>query len=83
MLVLTRKLGEGIIIGDDVVITIVEMKGGNVRIGIEAPRGKRIYRQEVYSRIVEENREAAHWNITDLDSISDNLTLRKNNNGKN
>ncbi len=83
MLVLTRKLGEGITIGDDVTITIVEMKGGNVRIGINAPKNMKIYRQEVYDRIVEENREAAHWNMIDLDVISDNLTVRKNKNGKN
>jgi carbon storage regulator len=83
MLVLTRKLGEGIIIGDDVTITVVEIKGGNVRIGIEAPRDKKIYRQEVYNRIVEENREAAHWNMIDLDKISDNLIVRKTTNGKN
>lgn len=59
------------------------MKGGNVRIGIEAPRDKKIHRQEVYNRIVEENREAAQWNMTDLDTISDNLTVRKKKNGKN
>lgn len=83
MLVLTRKLGEGITIGDDVTITIVELKGGNVRIGIDAPRDKKIYRQEVYNRIVEENRNAASWNMIDLDKISDNLTVRKDTNGKN
>lgn len=82
MLVLTRKLGEGIVIDDDVTITIVEMKGGNVRIGIDAPRNKKIYRQEVYDRIVEENREAAQWNMLDLEKISDNLIVRKKNNGK-
>jgi carbon storage regulator len=82
MLVLTRKLGEGIIIGDDVTITIVEMKGGNVRIGIDAPRDKKIYRQEVYNRIVEENREAARWNMIDLDKISDNLTSKIEKNEK-
>jgi len=83
MLVLTRKLGEGITIGDDVTITIVEMKGGNVRIGIDAPKNMKIYRQEVYNRIVDENREAAQWNMIDLDAVSDNLTVRNNKNGKN
>ncbi len=77
MLVLTRKLGEGIVIGDDVTITIVEMKGGNVRIGIDAPRDKKIYRQEIYTRIVEENRDASRWDMIDLDKISDNLTVKK------
>lgn len=75
MLVLTRKLGEGIVIGDDVTITVVEMKGGNVRIGIDAPRSKKIYRQEIYNKIVEENRDASHWDMTDLDKISDSLTV--------
>ncbi len=77
MLVLTRKLGEGIVIGDDVTITVVEMKGGNVRIGIDAPRSKKIYRQEIYNKIVEENRDASHWDMTDLDKISDSLTVGK------
>lgn len=73
MLVLTRKIGEGIVIGDDVTIKLIEAKGNNIRIGIEAPREKRIYRQEVYDRIVQENIDAANWNMTDLDSLSDNL----------
>lgn len=83
MLVLTRKIGEGIVIGDDVSITIVEMKGGNVRIGIDAPRDRKIYRQEVYDRIVQENRDAANWNMIDLDSLSDNLKTSREKNGKN
>ena len=77
MLVLTRKLGEGIIIGDDVTIKIIEMKGGSVRIGIEAPRDRKIYRQEVYDKICQENLEAANWNIADLDSLDDNLLQKK------
>lgn len=77
MLVLTRKAGDGIIIGDDIIIKIIEMKGGGVRIGIEAPKDKKIYRQEVYDRIIEENREALQWNMTDLDAISKNLIVEK------
>ena len=77
MLVLTRKIGEGIVIGDDIKITIVEMKGGSVRIGIDAPQDKKIYRQEVFDRIAEENREAAEWNMIDLDSLTDNLKASK------
>ena len=73
MLVLTRKLGEGIIIGDDISIKIIEMKGGSIRIGIDAPRHTKIYRQEVYDKISQENIEATRWDIADLDSLSDNL----------
>ncbi len=77
MLVLTRKAGEGIAIGDDITIKIIEMKGGGVRIGIDAPQDKKIYRQEVYDRISNENKEAAQWNPADLDALSMNLSIGK------
>jgi len=77
MLVLTRKAGEGIFIGDDVTIKIIEMKGGAVRIGIDAPKGKKIYRQEVYDRITEENIMATQWDMDVLDSLSTNLSTGK------
>jgi carbon storage regulator len=77
MLVLTRKVGEGIIIGEDITLKIVEIKGGTIRLGIDAPPDKKIYRQEVYDRIVTENKDAAQWNMIDLDSLSDNLTTKK------
>ncbi|MEC8188833.1 MAG: carbon storage regulator CsrA [SAR324 cluster bacterium] len=59
MLILTRKSGESITIGDDVKITVIEVKGKQVRIGIDAPRNYIIHREEVYIRIQEENKLAA------------------------
>ena len=59
MLILTRKSGESITIGDDVKITVVEVKGKQVRIGIDAPRSYMIHREEGYRSIQEENRRAA------------------------
>ncbi|TRO82356.1 carbon storage regulator CsrA [Trichloromonas acetexigens] len=77
MLVLTRKVGEGIRIGDDITITVVEMKGGGIRLGIMAPSTVKIHRQEVYDRILEENKEATQWVIADLDSLSAGLPTLK------
>ena len=56
MLLLTRKLGENIRIGDDVKITIVEVKGNHVKLGIEAPPSVKVHREEIYERIQAENR---------------------------
>jgi carbon storage regulator len=58
MLLLTRKLGENIRIGDDVKITIVEVKGNHVKLGIEAPPSVKVHREEIYERIQQENRRA-------------------------
>ncbi len=77
MLVLTRKVGEGIIIGDDIRLTVVETKGGSIRIGIEAPADKKIYREELYEKIRQENLEATHWEMSDLDTLSDALTTSR------
>ncbi len=74
MLVLTRKAGEGIIIGDDVKITIIEVKGGGIRIGIDAPRHMKVHRQEVYDKIKEENQEATQWDMADLSALSDMMS---------
>ena len=59
MLILTRKPGESLFIGDEVKITVIEIKGNQIRIGISAPKDLRIYREEIYLQIIEENKEAA------------------------
>ncbi|MGV8056610.1 MAG: carbon storage regulator CsrA [Smithellaceae bacterium] len=59
MLILTRKLGESITIGDDIKITLLDVKGKYIRIGIEAPRNVAVHRQEVYQLIQEQNIEAS------------------------
>ena len=58
MLVLTRKLGENIRIGDTVKITVLEIRAGQVKLGIEADPETKVYREEIYARIQEENRRA-------------------------
>ena len=59
MLVLTRKVGEGIAIGDDVKIVVMQIKGKQVRLGIKASPSTIVHREEIYQRIQEENRNAA------------------------
>ena len=59
MLVLTRKLGESIAIDDDIKIVVVQIKGKQVRLGIEAPQHTKIHREEVYLAIQEQNKAAA------------------------
>ncbi|WP_110955276.1 carbon storage regulator CsrA [Anaerosinus massiliensis] len=58
MLALTRKPGQDIMIGDNIVIHIVDVQGDNVRIGIEAPKEIKIFRGELYQAIVAENKSA-------------------------
>lgn len=59
MLVLTRRPGESIMIGDDVVITVLDVRGDVVRVGINAPRSVQVHREEVYRELQKANREAA------------------------
>jgi carbon storage regulator len=59
MLVLTRRAGESVMIGDDVVITVLEARGDVIRLGIQAPRDVQVHREEVYKELQAANREAA------------------------
>ena len=59
MLYLTRKIGETVVIGDDVEVTILEVKGQSVRLGFTFPPDISVLRKEIYDRVAEQNREAA------------------------
>ncbi len=59
MLALTRKPGDKIFIGDNIVITVVDIKGDSVRLSFDAPREVKIYRGELYEAIAAENRQAS------------------------
>ncbi|MGY8827343.1 MAG: carbon storage regulator CsrA [Candidatus Latescibacterota bacterium] len=70
MLVLTRKAGESIVIGSDIRVTVLEMQGRQIRLGIEAPSDVSVHRGEVYERIREENELAANADKQQLESLS-------------
>ena len=59
MLILSRKVDEKIKIGDNITITLIEVRGDQVKIGVEAPKNVKVFRQEVFNAIQTENREAA------------------------
>ena len=73
MLVLTRKPGEKILIGDDIVITVLDTRGDSVRIGIDAPRGVKIQRDEVVRAVSEANLAASQIDTEAEDRIKRSL----------
>ena len=72
MLVLTRRAGESILVGDDIVVTVLEHGRDQVRIGIRAPRSVSVHREEVYREIMAANRAAA---APDPDADGDEITI--------
>ncbi len=76
MLVLTRKKDQSIVINDNIEITILDVQGEQVRIGVNAPRNISVYRKEIFLQIAEENKKASEINNNiDLKSIFDNKKL--------
>ncbi len=73
MLVLTRRLGETIVIGDDIIIKIVDIHGKQIRVGIEAPAEISVYRGEIYERIMLENKAAVEAALGDVKTMTDGL----------
>ena len=70
MLVLTRRIGESIQINDDVKVTIIEVKGKNIRIGIQAPKETKVYREELFLKIKGENQSAASTAALNLGEVT-------------
>jgi len=69
MLVLSRKRDESIIIGDDITITVVDIRGEQIKIGVTAPKDVSIHRKEVYEAIQEENKAASRSNLQNLSGL--------------
>ena len=69
MLVLSRKVGESIMIGDDIKVKVIAVDGDQVKLGIEAPRSVKVDRQEVFEAIQQENRDATQFDINLLEQL--------------
>jgi carbon storage regulator len=78
MLVLTRRLNQSIKIGDDIEITVIEVRGDQVRLGVSAPRDVTVHRKEIYLQIQQENRAAALSNelLPDLDTVGNSFSAK-------
>ena len=76
MLVLTRRIGESLVIGDEIVLRVLDVKGDVVRLGVDAPRHVKVHRQEVYDAVSAANRDAAA-RATDADAEALAEALRR------
>lgn len=76
MLVLSRRIGESIVIGDDVTVTVLEVRGDIVRVGIDAPRSVAVHRAELLEQLETSNREAASPSDDAVATLSEALKSR-------
>lgn len=76
MLVLSRKKGQSIMIGNDIEISIIDIQGEQARLGINAPRNVTVYRKEVFEEIIKENKEAA--SVTVDPEVIRNIKIQEN-----
>lgn len=70
MLVLSRKIKETLVIGDNIKITVLDVEGDQIKLGIEAPREVKVYRQEIFDSIMEANRMAAQAEVDSLAGLA-------------
>jgi carbon storage regulator len=77
MLILTRRPGERVVIGDEILVTVMGVSGHTVRLGIAAPEGIPIYREEIWLAVMEENRAAAEANVDALPADKPPLPAEK------
>ncbi len=82
MLVLSRQRDETIMIGDDIELTVVDIRGDKVRIGIKAPAHVAVHRKEIYDAIKKENEQAACLGGNDLNSLRVNDLHKRSSNGR-
>ncbi|MBQ9536836.1 MAG: carbon storage regulator CsrA [Desulfovibrionaceae bacterium] len=76
MLILTRRPGESLYLGDDIRITVLGMQGKQIKLGLQVPAEMTVYREEVYKRVIEENRQALAASTEDL-MVAANLWNKK------
>ncbi len=76
MLVVSRRAGESVVIGDDVTVTVLEVRGDVVRIGIDAPRSVAVHRAELLAQLAQSNQEAASPPADAVDSLANAIRDR-------
>ena len=77
MLVLSRRVGESVVIGDDITVTILEIRSDGIRVGIDAPRSVAVHRAELLVELEASNREAASPSDATITSLAEELRKRK------